>query len=244
MIEIIPAIDIIDGKCVRLIQGDYNRKTVYDSNPMDVAKSFEDIGVKRLHIVDLDGARIKHIVNYKVLESVAANTSLKIDFGGGIRSDQDMDIVFNSGAAMATIGSIAITDKKLFLSWLDKFGCEKIILSADVRNEMIAISGWGENTSTSIYDMLREYIDDGIKYVLCSDINKDGTFMGTSTELYKKIIERFPSIKLIASGGFADISEIDAASQIGAYGIIIGKAIYDGKVTLSQIKAFISKIVD
>ena len=203
-------------------------------------KALKNIGIRRLHIVDLDGARSKHVVNHKVLEKIALNTRLEIDFGGGIKTDDDIRKVFDFGADLATIGSIAVTNKELFKEWFKRYGHNSIILSADVREEMIAISGWEKDTKISIFDLLEEYLKLGVKYVLCSDINKDGTFQGTSVDLYKKIIEKFPQISLIASGGFSDLKEIDELQRIGAYGVIIGKALYEGKVTLQQLKQLIT----
>jgi phosphoribosylformimino-5-aminoimidazole carboxamide ribotide isomerase len=239
MIEIIPAIDIIGGKCVRLFQGDYNQKKEYDRDPLEIAKEYESHGIKRLHIVDLDGAKSKHVVNHKILERIAFGTHLEIDFGGGIKTDVDIRKVFDHGADLVTIGSVAVTDKRLFKEWLKRYGSDSIILGADVKDEKIAISGWEKETEITLFNFLEEYASLGVQYVLCSDISKDGTFMGTSVDLYKKVMAKFPDINLIASGGFADISEIDVLSDIGTYGVIIGKALLDGKITLKQIRQFI-----
>lgn len=236
MIEIIPAIDIIDGKCVRLYQGDYNQKKVYDTNPLDIAKAYEDIGIKRLHIVDLDGARGKHKINFETLELIASNTSLIIDFGGGIRTDYDIQKVFDFGAHFVTIGSIAVTNKSQFEIWLKKYGNDRIILSADVKDNKIAISGWEVYTNITLNYFIEEYIESGVKNIICSDISRDGTLKGTSVELYKSIVNDFKEINFTASGGFADISEIHILNKIGVHGVIIGKAIYEQKITLEQLK--------
>jgi phosphoribosylformimino-5-aminoimidazole carboxamide ribotide isomerase len=238
MITIIPAIDIIDGKCVRLSQGDYNQKKIYNEDPLEVAKTFENAGIRRLHLVDLDGAKAKHVVNVKVLEKIATNTGLKIDFGGGIKTENDLQIVFDSGANQATIGTIAFTDRELFLKWLTKFGNEKIILGADVRDNKIAVSGWKNVSETDIFDFLRDYIYIGIKYALCTDINKDGMLMGTSLDLYKELHMQFNNLNIIASGGVTEIREIEELNKYGIYGVIIGKALYEGKIQLNELKKF------
>ncbi len=239
MISIIPAIDIIDGKCVRLSQGDYNQMKIYNENPLEIAKMFEDIGIQRLHIVDLDGAKAKHVVNAKILERIASNTNLKIDFGGGIKSDADLRLVFDSGAFQATIGTIAITQKELFLQWLNKYGNEKIILGADIKNNKIAVSGWMNISEINLFDFLTDYINNGIKYVLCTDISKDGMLQGASINLYKELLDHFPELKIIASGGITGIEEIQELNNYGIYGVIIGKAIYEGNISLENLKKFI-----
>jgi len=241
MIEIIPAIDIIDGKCVRLIQGDYTQKTVYSDNPVEVARRFEDAGIKRLHIVDLDGAKAKHIVNYQTLEQIALQTKLIIDFGGGIKSDDDLDIAFSAGAAQVTVGSVAVTDRQLFLSWLQKFGNQKIILGADVKNRQIAITGWLEETQHDISDFLTAYFAHGVDYVICTDISKDGMMAGSSLELYQDLQNEFPNKKIIASGGVSSMKDIEQLEQMGMYGVITGKALYEGTITLEQISNYIAK---
>ena len=241
MIEIIPAIDIIDGKCVRLIQGDYAQKTVYSDNPVEVARRFEDAGIKRLHIVDLDGAKAKHIVNYQTLEQIALQTKLIIDFGGGIKSDDDLDIAFSAGAAQVTVGSVAVTDRQLFLSWLQKFGNQKIILGADVKNRQIAITGWLEDTQHDISDFLTDYFTHGVDYVICTDISKDGMLLGASVELYRDLMTQFPGKKIIASGGVKSMSDIEQLEQINMFGVITGKALYEGTITLEQISNYIAK---
>lgn len=237
--EIIPAIDIIDGKCVRLTQGDYSQKTLYNENPLEVAKSFEAAGVKRLHLVDLDGAKQKRIVNYKVLESIASSTSLKIDFGGGIQSDKDIQMAFNAGAKQVTGGSIAIKNQALFESWVEEYSGEKIILGADAKNGFIAVSGWEETTEVSVNQILKNYIPKGIKYVICTDVAKDGLLQGPSFDLYTSIIKDFPNIKLIASGGVTTIEDLYLLKEMGLYGAIIGKAFYEGRISLKDLQKFL-----
>jgi phosphoribosylformimino-5-aminoimidazole carboxamide ribotide isomerase len=239
MIEIIPAIDLIDGKCVRLQQGDYQQKKVYNENPLEIAKQFEDYGIKRLHMVDLDGAKAKHVVNLRVLEQVASHTSLKIDFGGGIKTDKDISGVFNSGAAMATIGSIAVKDKELFNTWLQKYGSDKIILGADIKDRKIAISGWLDVTGIDLFDFLGEYEAMGVEHVLCTDISKDGMLQGAAIDLYLEIDAQFPNLKLIASGGISNMDEIYHLDDKGIFGVIIGKAFYEGKIKLRDLQKMI-----
>ncbi len=233
--QIIPAIDIIDGKCVRLTQGDYNQKKVYNENPLEVAKEFEGAGIERLHLVDLDGAKAKHIVNWKVLEKIATKTNLRIDFGGGLKTDKDAEIAFNSGALQITGGSIAVKDRATFEGWLEKYGSEKIILGADVKNEQIAISGWQETTALNLFDFLADYITKGVKYIICTDIAKDGLLQGTSVDLYKKIRTEFPDLQLIASGGVTSMKDMEALVEIDCYGAIIGKAIYEGRLSVKEL---------
>jgi phosphoribosylformimino-5-aminoimidazole carboxamide ribotide isomerase len=239
MIQIIPAIDIIDGKCVRLTQGDYAQKKIYNENPLEVAKMFEAAGIKRLHLVDLDGAKQKHIVNYKVLENISSNTNLIIDFGGGLGSDKDLKIAFDSGASMITGGSIAIKNEELFLSWLETYGSEKIILGADAMNEKIAISGWQEDSNVSIFDFLKKYIAKGIKYSISTDVAKDGLLQGPSFDLYEKIQVQFPDLKLIASGGVSEMKDIELLNDADIFGVIVGKAIYENRISLVQIEKFL-----
>ncbi|MBO9700753.1 MAG: 1-(5-phosphoribosyl)-5-[(5-phosphoribosylamino)methylideneamino]imidazole-4-carboxamide isomerase [Sporocytophaga sp.] len=239
MIEIIPAIDLIDGKCVRLVQGDFDKKTEYHSNPLEVAKRFEDAGIKRLHVVDLDGARQKKVVNHKVLEEICTNTSLHVDFGGGIQSQEDIKIAFNAGAKQVTGGSIAIKNPELFKSWLKNYGGEKIILGADVKNKMIAVSGWQEVTATSLFDFTGEYSALGAKYLFCTDVSKDGLLAGPSFELYNEIRNKFPKLKLIASGGVTTIEDIAKLNEMGVYAAIIGKAYYEGRIKLEDLKRFL-----
>ncbi|MDR1707070.1 MAG: 1-(5-phosphoribosyl)-5-[(5-phosphoribosylamino)methylideneamino]imidazole-4-carboxamide isomerase [Prevotella sp.] len=237
MIEIIPAIDLIDGKCVRLSQGDYEAKKVYNEDPLAVAKMFEDAGLKRLHLVDLDGAKAKHVVNYNVLQRIATQTSLVIDFGGGVQSDKDLDIVFNSGASMVTGGSVAVRNKDLFLSWVARYGSEKIILGADCKDHKIAVSGWQESTSIDILSFLDEYRKDGLSKVVCTDISKDGMLQGPSIDLYKDILTAYPDLYLIASGGVSCFQDITDLEKAGLPAVILGKAIYENRVTLKELSS-------
>jgi phosphoribosylformimino-5-aminoimidazole carboxamide ribotide isomerase len=239
-IEIIPAIDIIDGKCVRLSQGDYQQKTIYNENPLEVAKMFEAAGLKRLHLVDLDGAKAHHIVNQKVLENIASNTQLIIDFGGGLKSDEDLKIAFESGASMVTGGSIAVKSPEIFLRWIEKFGAEKIILGADAKNEMIAVAGWQEVSELSILDFIESYTIKGIRKVISTDIARDGMLSGPSIDLYKKIMAKFPTLELIASGGIATMKDIYELDEMGVPGVITGKAIYENRISLDEISRFLS----
>jgi len=239
MITIIPAIDLIDGKCVRLSQGDYEQKKVYNENPLEVAKMFENSGIQRLHLVDLDGAKAKHVVNARVLDQIATKTNLKIDFGGGIKTNDDLKLVFNCGAIQATVGSVAITNKDLFFSWLQQYGSEKLILGADVKDRKIAVSGWLDVTEVKLNNFLEEYKTKGVSYVLCTDISKDGMLQGTAMDLYKELNEVFPTLKVIASGGITNISEVEELNNMGVYGVIIGKAIYEGRIQLKDLKNFI-----
>ncbi len=241
MIEIIPAIDIIDGKCVRLSQGDYSQKTVYNENPLEVAKMFQDAGIQRLHLVDLDGAKAHHIVNYKVLESIATNTSLVIDFGGGLKSDDDLRIAFDCGASMITGGSIAVKNPDVFTGWIEQFGAGKIILGADVNNEKIAVGGWIETTDIELLPFIKKYMEEGIDKVICTDISKDGMLQGTSVDLYKKILAKFPNLYLIASGGVSSMHDIALLEENKVPAVITGKAIYEGKITLKQINKYICR---
>lgn len=235
MIEIIPAIDIIDGKCVRLSQGDYNEKKVYNENPLEVAKAFEDVGIKRLHLVDLDGAKAKCIVNNKVLEQIATHTSLIIDFGGGIQSDKDIEMAFSSGASMITGGSIAIRNRDLFKSWIQKYGSDKIILGADCKDHKIAVSGWQESTDVDIIPFIKEYTDKGISKVICTDISKDGMLGGSSVDLYKEILNHYPELYLVASGGVGSKQDILDLAAAKVPAVILGKAIYENRVTLKDL---------
>lgn len=237
--EIIPAIDIIEGKCVRLTHGDYSQKKIYNENPLEVARQFEDSGLQRLHLVDLDGAKEGRVKNWKVLEAVASKTSMVIDFGGGIKAEKDVQIVFDSGAALATVGSMAVKEKETFVQWLQKFGAEKFLLGADVKKEKLTISGWTEQTEIWIYDFIEDYIQKGIKQIFCTDVAKDGALEGPSTELYKSIVEKFPDLHFIASGGVSSIDDVYALQDIGCKGVIIGKAIYEGRVQLSDLKSFV-----
>lgn len=235
MIEIIPAIDLIEGKCVRLSQGDYEAKKVYNEDPLEVAKMFEGAGIRRLHLVDLDGAKAKHIVNQSVLEKIASNTSLIIDFGGGVQSDEDIEIAFNSGASMVTGGSIAIRNKELFTSWITKYGADKIILGADCKDHKIAVSGWQEATSVEVIPFIGDYNQKGISKVVCTDISKDGMLQGPSIDLYKDILNVFPNLYLIASGGVSCFQDILDLEKSGVPAVILGKAIYENRVTLKEL---------
>lgn len=237
-IKIIPAIDIIGGKCVRLSQGDYDRKTVYNENPLEVARMFEDAGINRLHLVDLDGAKAKHIVNYKVLEQIASKTKLVIDFGGGLNSDEDLKVAFESGAAMVTGGSIAVKEPDVFLSWLEKFGSEKIILGADAKDGKIAVSGWQESTELSVIEFIAEFHTKGISKVISTDISRDGMLSGPAFELYTEIMETLPKVEIIASGGIASMEDIYKLAEMGVPGVITGKAIYEGKIGLKDIENY------
>ena len=238
-IEIIPAIDLIDGKCVRLSQGDYNRKTVYNENPLEVAKMFEAAGITRLHLVDLDGAKAKHIVNHKVLETIATKTNLTIDFGGGLKTNKDLEIAFNSGAKMVTGGSIAVRERETFLSWLEKFGSEKIILGADAKNGNIAVGGWIETTELPVIEFISGFYKMGISKVISTDISRDGMLSGPAFELYQNIMNTLPGIEIIASGGIATMGDILKLDEMGVPGVITGKAIYENRISLEEIEEFI-----
>jgi phosphoribosylformimino-5-aminoimidazole carboxamide ribotide isomerase len=235
---IIPAIDIIDGKCVRLTQGDYAQKKVYNEDPLAVAKSFEDAGIERLHLVDLDGAKASKIINYPVLEKIASQTNLKIDFGGGLKSDEDVKIAFESGAQQITGGTIAVKKPDTFLNWLKEYGTEKIILGADTKNGYIAVSGWQEESQLELLPFLNDYHAKGIQYVICTEISKDGMLQGSAQSLYQQILTELPHLKLIASGGVSSIEDLQALKKMGCHGAIIGKAIYEGKITLSELQNF------
>lgn len=238
--RLIPAIDIIEGKCVRLSKGDYGTKKVYNENPLEVAKQFESHGIQNLHLVDLDGAKSKHIVNHKVLESIASQTSLKIDFGGGLKSDEDLKIAFESGASQITGGSIAVKDKEIFLGWLQAYGPEKIILGADANNEKVAVSGWLEESEQELVPFIQHYQQEGIHYVICTDIGKDGMLQGPSFDLYQKILSRSAAgLKLIASGGISAFDELPKLAEMGCEGTIIGKAIYENRISLKQLEQYI-----
>lgn len=238
--HLIPAIDLIDGKCVRLTEGDYSRKKVYNEDPLEVAKAFEAHGIRRLHLVDLDGARARHIVNHKVLERIATQTSLWIDFGGGLKSDEDLRIAFENGARQVTGGTVAVKNPQLFLGWLKQYGPERIILGADVKEGMIAVSGWQEQSGLELFAFLEDYIQKGVQYSICTDISRDGRLEGAALGLYQDIIVRFPELKLIASGGVTSISELERLRAAGCYGAIVGKAIYEGKIRLEEVKEWTS----
>ena len=235
MIELIPAIDIIGGQCVRLTKGDYDQKTVYRDSPAEVAKEFEQIGFRRLHVVDLDGAKSKHIVNEQVLKDITTETALTVDFGGGIKTDADIEKAFAAGASMVTIGSIAVTAPELFMGWLGKYGAERIILGADVRHGKISINGWKEDSSEDLLPFLKKYIDAGVRNVLCTEISKDGTLAGPAIDLYKEMMTAYPGLHLIASGGVASIDDIKALDAAGIPAVVFGKAIYEGKINLNEL---------
>ena len=235
MIELIPAIDIIEGQCVRLTKGDYDQKTVYGS-PLEMAREFEQLGFRRLHMVDLDGAKSRHIVNDAVLRSITTETKLTVDFGGGIKTEEDIEKAFAAGAQMVTIGSVAVTHPELFISWLDRYGAEHIILGADVRNGKISINGWKEDSQEDLLPFLKRYIDAGVKNVLCTEISKDGTLSGPAIDLYKEVMKAYPELHLIASGGVSSISDIEALDKAGIPAVVFGKAIYEGRIDLRELR--------
>jgi phosphoribosylformimino-5-aminoimidazole carboxamide ribotide isomerase len=236
--QLIPAIDIINGKCVRLTQGDYDSVKVYNENPLEVAKQFEDAGLTRIHLVDLDGAKAGAVRNWKVLEGIASRTGLSIDFGGGIKTEKDVSIVLDSGAKWATIGSIAVKDEELFVEWIDKFGESSFILGADVKDEKIAVGGWLETTDIWIYDFIRKYLKYGIRQVFCTDVKKDGLLQGPSVTLYKNILSEFPSLFFIASGGVSSLKDLEDLAEVGCNAAIVGKAIYENRISLKDLKNF------
>ena len=239
MIEIIPAIDLIDGKCVRLSQGDYAQKIIYNENPLEVAKMFVDAGIRRLHLVDLDGAKAQHIVNHKVLEQITSSTNLIVDFGGGLKSEEDLRIAFECGASMVTGGSVAVRNPEIFLSWITKYGGDKIILGADVKDERIAVGGWLETTEFELIPFIKNYINQGINKIICTDISKDGMLQGPAIELYKKMLVAQPDMYLIASGGVSSIQDIEVLQQASVPAVITGKAIYEGRITLKELSQMI-----
>ncbi|MBQ4380393.1 MAG: 1-(5-phosphoribosyl)-5-[Bacteroidaceae bacterium] len=239
MIEIIPAIDIIEGKCVRLTKGDYDTKKVYNDDPLEVAKMMEANGMRRLHVVDLDGAKSQHIVNYNIIERIADHTSLVIDFGGGIKTDEDIDIAFGSGASLVTVGSVAVKEPELFGEWLEKYSPAKVILGADVKNGLISINGWKEEAGDQLMPFLERYINKGVENVLCTDISKDGMLEGPATELYSEIMKQFPDIHLIASGGVSCIEDIEALDKAGIPAVVFGKALYEGRIKMEELKKYV-----
>jgi phosphoribosylformimino-5-aminoimidazole carboxamide ribotide isomerase len=236
--QIIPAIDIIEGKCVRLTEGDYAQKKIYNENPLEVAKAFEGIGLMRLHLVDLDGAKAGEVVNWKVLEKIANQTSLKIDFGGGIKKESTLKTVLDTGAAFATIGSLAVKSRDIFEEWIERFGAAVFMLGADVFEEKIAIGGWIEKTNINVYEFIESYMSKGIAQVFCTDIQKDGKLAGPSIDLYKKIMDQFPKLQLIASGGVSNMEDLHTLRTIGCAGAIVGKAIYENRITLKELASF------
>jgi len=241
VIEIIPAIDLIDGKCVRLSQGDYAQKIVYNENPFEVAKMFADAGIRRLHLVDLDGAKAHHIVNHKVLEKITSSTDLIVDFGGGLKSDDDLRIAFECGASMITGGSIAVKNPTIFSSWISRFGGDKIILGADVKNEKIAVGGWLETTEIDLIPFVADYMSQGINKVICTDISKDGMLQGPAIELYKEMLAEKPDMYLIASGGVSSLADIEQLQDAAVPAVITGKAIYEGRIKLNELSRFLIK---
>ncbi|OIQ27528.1 MAG: 1-(5-phosphoribosyl)-5-[(5-phosphoribosylamino)methylideneamino]imidazole-4-carboxamide isomerase [Bacteroidetes bacterium MedPE-SWsnd-G2] len=237
--KIVPAIDIINGKCVRLTKGDFNSVKIYNENPLEVAKTFEDSGIEYLHLVDLDGSKAKKIVNYKILESIASKTNLKIDFGGGLRTNEDLKIAFNSGANQITGGSIAIKNRELFSNWIKMYGSDKIILGADCKNRRIAINGWQNSVDVEVVDFITEYVEKGIKNVICTDIEKDGMLQGPSTVLYRDILKKVDNLNLVASGGVSTLDDLYELREIGCHATILGKAIYENRISLKQLENFI-----
>jgi phosphoribosylformimino-5-aminoimidazole carboxamide ribotide isomerase len=233
--ELIPAIDIINGQCVRLTKGDYGQKTVYNDSPADVALEFERLGFRRLHVVDLDGAKSRHIVNSQVLRDITSKTALVVDFGGGIKTDADIEEAFAAGAQMVTVGSIAVSQPELFLNWMEKYGADRMILGADVRNGKISINGWKEDSTEDLLPFLGKYVERGVKNVLCTEISKDGTLTGPATALYQQVMAAYPQLHLIASGGVADINDIHALEAAGIPAVVFGKAIYEGRIDLRQL---------
>ena len=241
MIQLIPAIDIIDGKCVRLSQGDYEQKKVYSEDPVEVALQLEAHGISRLHVVDLDGARSHHIVNYHTLNSIATRTTLTIDFGGGVKSDEDLQIAFDNGAQLVTGGSIAVTNPQRFVSWIERYGAERIILGADVKERRIAVNGWKEETAEPLMPFLQRYVEQGIRQVICTDISCDGMLQGPSVALYREILQLHPDLLLVASGGVSCMEDIRTLHEAGVPAVIFGKALYEGHITLKEVEQFISQ---
>lgn len=240
MIELVPAIDVIDGKCVRLTKGDYNNKTTYNDSPLDLAIRFESLGFRRLHMVDLEGAKSKHVVNIETLKKITDSTNLKVDFGGGIKTEDDIKLAFDNGASMVTVGSVAVTHRQLFMKWLDQFGAERIILGADVRNGKVSINGWKEDTTEDIVSFLKYYVGKGVKNVLCTDISKDGMLSGPAFSLYQSILASFPEINLIASGGVSNVDDIKNLEEKGVHSVVFGKAIYEGRINIETLMGELS----
>ena len=236
--RIIPAIDLIEGKCVRLTQGDYKQKKIYNEKPLEVAKEFEDAGLLYLHLVDLDGAKAKKIVNWKTLETITSRTSLQVDFGGGVQSDDDLRVVFECGAKQVTGGSIAVKNTDLFENWLSQYGGEKIILGADARNERVAVSGWEEGTDIWVYDFVQKWVEKGVKYTISTDVAKDGLLQGPSFDLYKNLQDQCPNLRIIASGGVSSVADLEKLAEQNIFGVIVGKAIYEGRISLSALTKF------
>ena len=239
--HIIPAIDIIEGKAVRLTQGDYSQKKEYNARPLEVAQQFEDAGLRRLHLVDLDGAKEKRVINWKVLELIASKTSLHVDFGGGVQSDEDLRVVFECGARQVTGGSVAVKQPEVMERWLSHYGADKIILGADAKNEKIAVSGWEEGTEIWIYDFVENWVEKGIQSVISTDVAKDGLLQGPSFDLYRNLQDRFTSLNIVASGGVSNMADIEKLAEMGVFGVIVGKAIYEGRVTLKELQMIDAK---
>lgn len=239
--HIIPAIDLIEGKAVRLTQGDYNQKKEYNARPLEVAQQFEDAGLTRLHLVDLDGAKEKRVINWKVLELIASKTHLHIDFGGGVQSDEDLRIAFECGAKQVTGGSIAVKQPEVMERWLSRYGADKIILGADAKNEKIAVSGWEEGTEVWIYDFVEKWVEKGIQSVISTDVAKDGLLQGPSFDLYRNLQDRFSKLNIVASGGVSSMADIEQLADMGVFGVIVGKAIYEGRVTLKELQTIDTK---
>jgi phosphoribosylformimino-5-aminoimidazole carboxamide ribotide isomerase len=237
--QIIPAIDLIDGKCVRLTQGDYQQKKVYNEDPLEVARQFEGAGLTRLHLVDLDGAKSGRIINHKVLERLASNTGLHIDFGGGLKSSEDLRIAFESGAKQITGGTIAVKDPDLFTGWLQQYGSDRIILGSDIKDGYVAVNGWQEQSQLELFPFLEDYLRKGVRYTICTDVSKDGLLQGSAVSLYRQIREQFPELQLIASGGVTTMREVEQLADIGCFGAIIGKAIYEQKISLKELTDFV-----
>ncbi|WP_020532017.1 HisA/HisF-related TIM barrel protein [Flexithrix dorotheae] len=241
MIDIIPSLSVIGGKCVRLSQGDYKNKTVYDESPIDIAKKFEDNGITKIHLIDLEGAKAGRVINYDILELICGHTNLEVNFGGGINTDGDINKVFEYGAKMITVGSLAIKNKNLFTSWLISYGRQKVVLSADALDRKIQIKGWQKKTDIDLLDHIEYYFERSIQYVKCSDVSRDGLLQGSSIDIYKDILKKFPELKLFASGGVSSLDEIKALEEVGVHGVIVGKAIYEEQITLSEIHQFFAK---
>ncbi|MEL6538092.1 MAG: 1-(5-phosphoribosyl)-5-[(5-phosphoribosylamino)methylideneamino]imidazole-4-carboxamide isomerase [Bacteroidota bacterium] len=238
--EIIPAIDLIDGKCVRLTQGDYAQKKEYSDDPVSVAQQFEAAGIRRLHVVDLDGAKAKQLVNLPVVQAICENTTLQVDFGGGIRREEDVETIINAGVHQVTAGSIAAREPERVMTWISRFGSERIILGADVKNMQIAVHGWQEQSNWELFEFLEMYLDRGVEYAICTDVNKDGMMSGPATQLYRQVISHFPQLKLIASGGVAELEDLHRLQDVGVYGAIVGKAFYEGAISMEALSGFVN----
>ncbi len=236
--RLIPAIDIMDGKCVRLTQGNFGNKRVYDEDPLDMAKRFEDADLEDIHIVDLDGAQTGSVTNWKTLESIRANTALRIDFGGGVKTSEDVEQLLELNIERINVGSVAVKEPDKFIDWMERFGPDNFILSADVKGNEVKISGWQEQSGITLYDLIERYRPSGIQHITCTDISADGTLQGPNVALYKKLIKRFPMMKVTASGGVGSLEDLENLRYVGVHGVIIGKAIYEGRITLEQLSSF------